>query len=112
MLYVSKVPRALESKSKLFGFELADLLFIFLYLAISNFLFGRTQFKLPLVWIGTLLIAGILYFVKRNKPDGYLQHWGEFKRNPGILSAASPDIEYQPYFLKEMTSEEDYGKAT
>lgn len=101
-LLVSKVPRALEAKTKLFGFELGDLLLIFLYLALTNLIFGTTRLKFPVVWIGTLVIAGILYFVKRNKPDNYLQHWGEFKRMPGLLSAGAADIEYQPYFVTNL----------
>ncbi len=100
MLLASKVPRALDAKTRLFGFELGDLLLIFLYLAISNLLFGGTRLKFPVVWLGTLAIAGVLYFVKRNKPDNYLEHWGEFRRTPGILSAGSPDTEYQPYLPK------------
>jgi hypothetical protein len=99
MLSVSKVPRALDAKTRLFGFELADLLLVFLYLALSNLIFGSTRLKFPVVWLGTLAIAGILYFVKRNKPDHYLEHWGEFRRTPGVLSAGSPDTDYQPYFL-------------
>ena len=106
-LLVSKVPRSLEVKTRLFGFELGDLLIVFLYLAVSNLIFGATPLKFPLVWIGTLVIAGVLYFVKRNKPDGFLQHWGEFKRLPGIHSAGAPDTEYQPYFKSEVEGEHD-----
>ena len=101
-LLLSKVPRALEAKTKLFGFELGDLLLIFLYLGLTNLIFGTTRLKFPVVWLGTLAIAGILYFVKRNKPDGFLQHWGEFKRMPGLLSAGRADLEYQPYFLNNL----------
>src|ERR1035437_4049120 len=93
-LLVSKVPRALEIKAKLFGFELGDLLFIFFYLALSNLIFGQTRLKFPLVWLGTLALAGTLYFVKRGKPDNYLQHAGEHFRSPGVLSAGHPDVEY------------------
>lgn len=96
-LLVSKVPRALEIKARLFGFELGDLLFIFLYLALSNLIFGQTRLKFPMVWIGTLALAGTLYFVKRGKPDGFLQHAGEHFWSPGVLSAGVPDVEYQPY---------------
>ena len=39
-LLTSKVPRSLESKTRLFGFELGDLLLIFFYLASSNLVFG------------------------------------------------------------------------
>ena len=41
-LLTSKVPRALETKTKLFGFELADVLIIFIYLAVTNLIFGGT----------------------------------------------------------------------
>ena len=95
-LQVSKVPRSLESKARLFGFELGDLLVVFLYLALSNLIFGSTRLKAPLVWGGTAVLAGVLYFMKRGKPDQYLQHYGEFLRGAGIYSAALPDTEYRP----------------
>lgn len=101
MLLLSKVPRALDTKTRLFGFELGDLLVIFLYLALSNLLFGGTRLKVPMVWLGTLIIAGVLNFVKRNKPDHYLEHWGEFKRTPGVISAGAADPDYQPYLKSE-----------
>ena len=105
-LLVSKVPRSLENKARLFGFELADLVLIFLYLSLSNLVFGNTQFKFPLVWMGTLVLAAVLFFVKRGRPEGFLQHSGEYMRSPGVLSAGSPDLEYQPYFQKEGTTNE------
>ncbi|MGE4232069.1 MAG: hypothetical protein AB7F43_01960 [Bacteriovoracia bacterium] len=101
MLLISKVPRALETKTKLFGLELADVLLIFLYLSISNFVFGQTKLKIPLVWGGSLIIVGILYFVKRNKPENYLQHLSEYYRNPDVLFAGAKDNEYQPYLNGE-----------
>ena len=107
-LFVSKVPRALETKARLFGFELGDLLFVFLYLALSNLIFGQTRLKFPMVWIGTLVIAGSLYFVKRGKPDNYLQHAGEQYFAPDILSAGVADIEYRPYLaFQKPTKERD-----
>jgi hypothetical protein len=105
MLLHSKVPRSLEKKVRLFGFELADLLIIFLYLALSNLIFGQTKLKPLLVWGGTVGIAGVLYFVKRGKPDGYLQHYGEFMTSPSVLSPSTPDLEYRLYF-QEPTDEE------
>lgn len=110
MLLNSKVPRALEKKAKIFGFELGDLLLVFLYLALSNLVFGQTRLKPLIVWGGTVLIAAILYFVKRGKPDGYLQHYGEFLNGPSVLSAQAPDTEYRPYFLKE-TEDEAHEKS-
>lgn len=106
LLLVSKVPRALETKTKLFGFELGDLLLIFMYLSMSNLIFGSTNFKIPIVWGGSLVLALVLFFVKRNKPDGFLQHLGEFYRTPGILTANSSDTSYQPYFVKDVENDE------
>lgn len=101
MLQISSVPRALETKTRLFGFELSDLLLIFLYLSISNLLVGQTRLKPPVVWGGTFAIAGVLYFIKRKRPDKYLQHWGEFMRTPQAFSAGSPDLEFKPYLTEE-----------
>lgn len=106
MLHHSRVPRSLERKTKLFGFELADLLLIFLYLAVTNLVFGHTRMKPLLVWGGTVAIAATLYFVKRGKPEGYLQHYGEFMKSPSVLSPSLPDLEYRPYFKKESVDEE------
>jgi hypothetical protein len=107
MLITSKVPRALEAKSKIFGFELGDILILFLYLSLSNFIFGQTPFKFVFVWVGTGLLGCGLYFLKKGKPEGHLQHLGEFYRNPQVYSASSPDLEYQPYFSKEIVDEKE-----
>ena len=96
-LLTSKVPRTLEIKARLFGFELGDLLLVFLYLALSNLIFGATSLKFPMVWLGTALIAITLYLVKRGKPDQYLQHLAEYHRSPSILSAGTPDTQYRPF---------------
>jgi hypothetical protein len=97
MLLQSKVPRSLEKKARLFGFELTDLLIIFLYLALSNLIFGQTRLKPFMVWGGTTALASGLYFFKRGKPDGYVGHYGEFMNAPSVLSAGAPDTEYRVY---------------
>ena len=111
MLLHSKVPRALEKKVRLFGFELADLLIIFLYLALSNLVFGQTRLKPLLVWGGTAGIAGVLYFIKRGKPDAYLQHYGEFMTKPSVLSPTKPDLKFRAYFTTE-SLENEHEKST
>jgi len=105
-LIVSKVPRSLETKARLFGFELGDLLVIFLYLAVSNLIFGGTRLKFPLVWMGTAALAVGLYVLKKGKPDQYLQHYGEHLRTPGVLTAGSPDTFYRPYRPLSVSKEE------
>ncbi len=94
-LETTRVPRALEMKSKLFGFELPDLLLIFFTLAFTNFIFGSTTFRYPLVWGTTLSLALFLFFAKRGKPDNYLQHLGEFITSPTYFAAGAADRAYR-----------------
>ncbi len=96
-LMATRVPRALEMKSKLFGYELPDLLLIFFTLAAMNFVFGSTRYRYPLVWGTTLSLALFLYFAKRGRPDRYLQHLGEFWLAPGYRAAGSPDLLFKPF---------------
>jgi len=96
-LMSSRVPRALEMKSKLFGYELPDLLLIFFNLALTNFLFGGSQLRYFLVWGTTLGLAGFLYFAKKGKPDSYLQHLGEFYLSESYRAANAPDTGYRKF---------------
>lgn len=89
-LLVSKFPRSLEARTKVLGFELGDLLLIFLYLSLSNFLFGATALRFPLVWGATSILAGVLYLSKRGKPENYLQHTFQYLLAPSVYSANSP----------------------
>jgi hypothetical protein len=90
-LLTSSVPRALEMRTKLFGFELADLLLIFLNLALTNLVFGSSEFRYSLVWGSSLSIAGFLFFVKRGKPDRYLEHAFKYMVSPSVFFANLPD---------------------
>ena len=96
-LLTSKVPRALEMKIKLFGYELPDLLLIFMNLAITNLIFGTTSFRYPLVWGTTLGLALFLFFAKRGRPDNYLQHLGEFIAHPAYKAAGAADRQYRKF---------------
>jgi hypothetical protein len=93
-LLTTKVPRSLEMKSKIFGFELPDILLIFFNLAITNLIFGATSFRYPLVWGSTLGMALFLYFIKRGKPDNYLQHLGEYIMSAAYFAAGIRDKKY------------------
>jgi hypothetical protein len=90
-LLTTRVPRALEMKSKLFGYELPDLLLIFFNLAGTNLIFGGTNLRYPLVWGTTLTWAILLYFVKKGRPDSYIQHLGEFLIRPAYYEAGGAD---------------------
>ena len=100
-LLTTKVPRALEMKSKLFGFELPDLLLIFFTLAVTNLIFGGTSFRYPLVWGTTLGLALFLFLAKRGRPDNYLQHLGEFLTRPAYRAAGAADRQYRRFKNKK-----------
>lgn len=97
MLLVTTVPRALEVRNKLLGFELGDVLLVFLYLAGSNLLFGTTRLKYGLVWGGTIALGLLLHFTKRNKPPQFIQHYAQFLNLKPIFYAGKPDTIYTPY---------------
>jgi len=94
-LLTTRVPRSLEMKTKLFGLELTDVLIIFGNLSFTNLVFGSTSFRIPIVWGSTLILSALLFFVKRGKPDGYLQHYGEYLAAPDYRAAGAPDLKYQ-----------------
>jgi hypothetical protein len=96
-LLTSSVPRALEMKSKLFGYELPDLLLIFVNLSITNLIFGGSSLRYPLVWGTTLGMALFLFIAKRGKPDNYLQHLGEYWMKPSYLAAGRPDRKFKTF---------------
>jgi hypothetical protein len=101
ILLVSSVPRALEMKSRLFGFELTDLLLIFLTLSLTNLAFGGSSYRYLLVWAPTTLLAGTLFFIKRGRPDNYLQHLIEFLAKPSYRAAGAVDPTYRRFRLKK-----------
>ena len=101
-LSTTKVPRSLDMKTKLFGLELTDVLIIFGNLSFTNLVFGATSFRIPVVWGSTLVLGALLFLVKRGKPDGYLQHYGEYLAAADYRAAGAPDLKYQP--RKEMHS--------
>ena len=96
-LETTRVPRALEMKSKLFGFELPDLLLIFMNLAVTNLIFGASHFRYTMVWGTTLSLASFLFFAKRGKPENYIQHLGEYHFKPGHYTANAPDLKYKNF---------------
>jgi hypothetical protein len=86
-LKVAPVSRCLDKKMMIMGFEVPDLLIIFLTMSVLNFLFGSTSLKWLLVWVPSATLAAVVRFSKRGKPDNYLVHWLRFQIKPGILCA-------------------------
>jgi hypothetical protein len=86
-LKVTEVSRCLDKKMMIMGFEVPDLLIIFLTISILNFLFGTTNLKWLLVWLPSASLALTIRLTKRGKPENYLIHWLRFQMKPGILKA-------------------------
>jgi uncharacterized membrane protein len=91
------VSRCLEKKLLFFGYELPDVLVIFLFLAVLNLTFGRTEYKFVLVWLPALTLAVALRIAKRGRPDNFLIHWIRFRIRPRVLSAfPEPTVRIYP----------------
>ncbi len=86
-LKTNPVSKCLDKKMMIMGFEIPDLLVIFLTMSILNFLFGSTSLKFYLVWVPSIALAAVVRLSKRGKPDNYLIHWLRFQIKTGILSA-------------------------
>ena len=96
-ILTSTVPRSLETKNKILGLELSDVLVLLLNLSVQNLIFGSTSFKIPMVF-GTSLILGLtLFFFKQGKPDQFLQHFFEHFISPTFFSANCTDRQYRRF---------------
>lgn len=86
-LKYTTVSKCLDKKLRIAGFEIPDLLILFLTVSILNFVFGQTDMTFFLVWLPSVLLAALLYFGKKGKPDNYLVHWMRYQFRPGVLWA-------------------------
>jgi hypothetical protein len=88
-LKTSQVHRRLDAKFKIGGVEASDLLGVLLLAAVMNLFMGRVPYGAVFIFgIPALLFVG-LYFGKRGKPDGYLQHAIKFYLSTGALRAGN-----------------------
>lgn len=85
----SVVHQNLESKLKIGGLEAMDLLVVLIFAAIMSIFFGSGTIGLIFVLILPMILLLALYFLKRNKPDGYLVGLLRFYLLPGHFSASS-----------------------
>ncbi len=81
------VPKSLDRKLLIFGFEIPDLLAIFLFLSVLNLFFGNMEYQIFYVWLPPLVLALILRAAKKNKPDNFLVHFLRYQVMPGIIKA-------------------------
>lgn len=96
-LLTSAVPRTLETKNKILGLELSDVLLLILNLSIQNLVFGSTALKIPMVFGTSLGLGLLLFFFKRGKPDGFIKHYVEHLVSPAIRTANALDRDYRPF---------------
>ena len=94
--------KSLEKKLLILGFEVPDVLAIFLLLSVLNFMFGQTNYKLFLVWLPVATIAITLRVGKRGKPDNYLIHLVKFYFHKKYLSAFSEPSKDKPYKVRKI----------
>jgi len=92
----TSVSKCLDRKLVLFGFEVLDLLAVFLLLSVLNFVFGQLPFKWLFVWAPSVSLACVLRWGKRGKPDKYLVHWIRFQIKPGVYSAFPEALHPEP----------------
>lgn len=101
----SQVSQSLDRKLKIAGFEIPDLLAIFLLLSLLNFVFGQSSYKFFLAWIPSALFAVVLRLGKKGKPDNYLVHLGKFTVRSKYLSSFIEPT-HNPIIKRPKTSEE------
>lgn len=83
----SQVHRNLDSKVKILGMELFDIILVGAVASTMNLIFGQTQLAGPLVFGLPALLALIIYLGKRGKPERYLQDFIRFSILPGVFFA-------------------------
>jgi hypothetical protein len=79
--------QSLEKKLLIMGFEVPDVLAIFLLLSILHFVLGPFGSKILLVWCPVIVFALVLRIGKHGKPDNYLLHLVKFHTRPKYLSS-------------------------
>lgn len=92
-LHSEATSQSLEKKLIIAGFEVPDILAIFTLLSVLNFVFGKTHYKLFLIWIPVVLTATILRLGKRGKPDNYLVHLIRFHLGSKYFSSFQDPIQ-------------------
>ena len=96
-LLTSTVPRTLDTKSKILGLELSDVLLLLLNLSVQNLIFGATHLKIPMVFGTNIALAALLFIFKRGKPDQFIQHFFEYLVTPTVKSANRADQIYSSF---------------
>ena len=89
----STVHRGLDVRMKVGGMEAFDLIATLIVLSLLNVL----HFSLLFVICLPALMLLVLYFGKRNKPDGFLAHFIRYYLTPGHYAAGA-----EPQFCEKL----------
>ena len=103
---VSVVHRNLDSKLRLLGMEAQDLVFVMLLASVMNLLFGKSSVGFHLTFVLPGLVAIVLFFVKRGRPDGFLVHLIRYYLTPGFFGAGE-DSRNAPKLLEKIYDTEE-----
>lgn len=88
MLTVTPMPKCLERKLIFLGLEIGDLMAVFMTLSVLNFTIGPfVPSRALFVWMPSLILAAVLYFGKRGKPENFLLHYMRFHLSQKYYSA-------------------------
>ena len=98
MILTSPVYKNINKKTQIFGFELFDSFLVLASFALLNFILGGSLFA----WIISGGVALILYFGKKDKPEGYLLDSLQFIASPKVFSASFSDFEWKPFFKEKL----------
>ena len=86
----SIVHRNLDAKLKIGGLEALDLLLVLISSAFMGIFFNGGKLGFIFVFILPLILLIFLYFLKRNRPEGYLKDVLRFSLSRGFYSASEP----------------------
>lgn len=99
-LQTSTIHKNLDTKIKVFGLDVQDLLFILLLCMVLNFLFAGLPFSEFIVFGLPSVFSIILYFGKKGKPEGFLFDLIKFYLTLGHFSAAEKLVIKRGIFKK------------
>ncbi len=81
----SVVHRNLDSKVKIAGMELFDIITVGAFASTMNLIFGQTNMAGIMVFGLPALLAFVIYLGKKGKPERYLQDLIRFSVFPGVF---------------------------
>jgi hypothetical protein len=103
-LKITQANKTFDQKLRLVGYEVFDLVVLFITLSVLNFIFAE-GFKLLCVWLPVLILAIILRVGKRGKPENYIVHLIKFHVSPGVYCAfTDPKLKKSPPKIRKASS--------